>query len=204
MAPITDPGKASKAGRLDLIQSGGHFETLPYRFHPIANIALATVYENGELIRQSSLEEVRQRSRAPEIQGAFAGPAWKTPSEPWPTPSVQFGGGKAVQKEEERKGKEKAKLVAVAVAVADQGARNVENKPPKWWTSLGYGAWVISAAGLGVGQSKGNPHTPPRSPPGSANHHRLVRRSEFPRGRWQKMKDQRRTSLRAQEVLAPV
>lgn len=75
--PVTDPGKRSRGGRLDLIRTGDHFETLPYTFEPHANSALQTVFENGEVLHQTTLAEVRARAwqvgprlRAELIQGA--------------------------------------------------------------------------------------------------------------------------------------
>ena len=62
-SPITDPTKTSKAGVLDLIRSGGQYRTVvlpsPGR-HP--DSVLETIYENGELLHRSSLDDVRQRA----------------------------------------------------------------------------------------------------------------------------------------------
>lgn len=54
--PITDPGKASKAGRLDLIRRNGKFETVPF---DALGSEMRTVFENGKLVNQTTLAEVR-------------------------------------------------------------------------------------------------------------------------------------------------
>lgn len=61
-APVTDPGKTSKKGKLDLIRNGDYFQTLAYEHSPYANSALSVVFENGELMRQYTFEEVRARA----------------------------------------------------------------------------------------------------------------------------------------------
>lgn len=60
--PATDPGKASKRGRLDLICSGGHFESLPYSGEAFSNTVLRTVFLDGEISIQCNLKDVRARS----------------------------------------------------------------------------------------------------------------------------------------------
>jgi nicotinamide phosphoribosyltransferase len=61
--PVTDPSKASKAGVLDLIHSGGAYQTVvrpaPGEF---ADSCLQTVYENGRLLNRQSLEQIRERA----------------------------------------------------------------------------------------------------------------------------------------------
>lgn len=58
--PVTDPGKKSKAGRLDLIQTpDGNYKTLPYES---PNSVLMTVFENGLLTKEWTWEEIRKRS----------------------------------------------------------------------------------------------------------------------------------------------
>ncbi|WP_026101129.1 nicotinate phosphoribosyltransferase [Synechococcus sp. PCC 7336] len=63
--PATDPGKRSKPGRLDLVEHNGEFQTIVL---PVANPSresqLETVYENGKIVREYSLERVRQRAGA--------------------------------------------------------------------------------------------------------------------------------------------
>lgn len=68
--PITDPGKRSRGGRLDLIRTGDHFESLTYSHEPHANSALKTVFENGEVLHQTTLAEIRER-------------AWPAVRRPW-------------------------------------------------------------------------------------------------------------------------
>lgn len=64
--PVTDPGKASKAGRLDLIRRSGQFETVRLELasgqdtHPDSE--LKTVFENGEVLKRYSLDEIRARA----------------------------------------------------------------------------------------------------------------------------------------------
>lgn len=59
--PITDKGKTSKKGRLDLIKPcGGQFETIQGSGH--FNSVLKVVYNNGEILANDSLDEIRKRS----------------------------------------------------------------------------------------------------------------------------------------------
>ncbi len=60
--PITDPGKTSKRGRLDLISTGSHFKTAPLTLAPHPDSALHLVYENGELLQKWTFEQVRGRA----------------------------------------------------------------------------------------------------------------------------------------------
>jgi nicotinamide phosphoribosyltransferase len=60
--PITDPGKRSKKGRLDLIQDMGQLKTIQGDNHP--GSLLQTIYENGKLIKEYTLEEIRKRALA--------------------------------------------------------------------------------------------------------------------------------------------
>lgn len=61
--PATDTGKVSKAGRLALVRgSGGALET---RRNPLGSYPgdlLKTVFENGEIIAPTTLDEVRERA----------------------------------------------------------------------------------------------------------------------------------------------
>lgn len=63
--PITDPGKNSKRGRLDTIRrSDGTIATyklLPNERQSVASI-METVFENGEIMREYTLEEVRKNA----------------------------------------------------------------------------------------------------------------------------------------------
>ena len=55
--------KKSKAGRLKLIQTNGLFETVREDAAPSAEDILQTVFENGELMKEYSFEEVQERLR---------------------------------------------------------------------------------------------------------------------------------------------
>jgi nicotinamide phosphoribosyltransferase len=56
--PATDPGKTSKKGRLQLIRNEqGEYQTVPER--PWNKDELVTVYENGQLLVDYTLEQVR-------------------------------------------------------------------------------------------------------------------------------------------------
>lgn len=58
--PATDPGKRSKAGRLDLIVDQGRYRTVVLEKQPQhVQSVLETVYENGKLLREFDLEEIR-------------------------------------------------------------------------------------------------------------------------------------------------
>lgn len=63
--PITDHGKASKAGRLDLVRRDGHFVTLECPKHEMSHDSLSemrTVYENGHILIDDTFEEIRLRA----------------------------------------------------------------------------------------------------------------------------------------------
>lgn len=58
--PITDPGKNSKRGFLDLIKVNGEYKTIEKETsEPLDNSELITYYENGELLVNQNLEEIR-------------------------------------------------------------------------------------------------------------------------------------------------
>ena len=62
--PVTDPGKASKAGRLDLIRKDGHFETveIPKGQVSFNNFSeMQTVYENGQILFEDNFDDIRGR-----------------------------------------------------------------------------------------------------------------------------------------------
>ncbi|HLM59573.1 MAG TPA: nicotinate phosphoribosyltransferase [Pyrinomonadaceae bacterium] len=72
--PITDSGKNSKRGRLDLIVKDGKYETVKleeidktFAEHSVMRV----VYENGELLIDESLDEIRRRA-ATGFQNAAA------------------------------------------------------------------------------------------------------------------------------------
>ncbi len=64
--PITDSGKNSKRGRLDLIlNSDGKYETVKIETVETLNAensVLRTIYENGELLIDDNLDEIRSRA----------------------------------------------------------------------------------------------------------------------------------------------
>lgn len=61
--PITDPGKKSKAGRLDLIMVDGEYQTIALDpgmdEHP--DTAMVTVYDRGKVLISHTLDEIRER-----------------------------------------------------------------------------------------------------------------------------------------------
>jgi nicotinamide phosphoribosyltransferase len=60
--PVTDPQKKSKAGRVELIANGNGYETVALENeadHPQS--VMRTVFENGELLIEESLETIRRR-----------------------------------------------------------------------------------------------------------------------------------------------
>lgn len=64
--PVTDKGKASKAGRLDLaFDEQGSYETVPLFEDEIAHkrSVMRTVYENGELLVDDNFEAIRGRAK---------------------------------------------------------------------------------------------------------------------------------------------
>lgn len=62
--PITDRGKISKKGRLDLIIENNEFKTINISDYPLnkyhENSILETVFENGKLLKEYSFSEVRE------------------------------------------------------------------------------------------------------------------------------------------------
>lgn len=65
--PVTDKGKASKAGRLDLILGKANtLETVGLAHDEIArkDSVMQTVYENGELLVDDNFETIRSRARS--------------------------------------------------------------------------------------------------------------------------------------------
>ena len=64
--PKTDPTKASKGGRFKVSNASGHFVTIPIATQDVNNWGgpgdiLETVFENGEVVKEYSLKEIRQR-----------------------------------------------------------------------------------------------------------------------------------------------
>lgn len=64
-APATDPGKASKPGRLDLVMGNGGYETVRLSAERSckSNTAMQTVYENGELLVDDTFDAIRVRAK---------------------------------------------------------------------------------------------------------------------------------------------
>jgi nicotinamide phosphoribosyltransferase len=62
--PVTDPRKRSKDGILDLILENGKFRTVQYTDFATTypNSLMRTVYKNGELLIEDSLETIRSRA----------------------------------------------------------------------------------------------------------------------------------------------
>lgn len=56
--PITDPGKTSKKGRLALIKTDTGYETIASS----VDDQLVCVYENGKILQEQSLEDIRQQA----------------------------------------------------------------------------------------------------------------------------------------------
>jgi nicotinamide phosphoribosyltransferase len=61
--PITDPGKRSKAGRLVLIHDGTDYRTVKEEDTDLPNI-LELVLLNGDLMRDETFDEIRERAAA--------------------------------------------------------------------------------------------------------------------------------------------
>jgi nicotinamide phosphoribosyltransferase len=59
--PVTDTGKASKSGHLDLVVSDGRYQTVE---GPRSDSAMVTVFENGEIRRRWTFDEIRARAEA--------------------------------------------------------------------------------------------------------------------------------------------
>jgi nicotinamide phosphoribosyltransferase len=58
--PVTDPGKRSKSGRLDLTVSLGKYQTITGDNHP--GSVMRVVYENGKVVKEYTLEEIRKNA----------------------------------------------------------------------------------------------------------------------------------------------
>lgn len=61
--PVTDPGKRSKAGRLDLVERDGLFQTVALGPEEVAaeGTAMQTVFEHGEILAHTTLADCRTR-----------------------------------------------------------------------------------------------------------------------------------------------
>ena len=63
--PVTDPGKKSKAGDLTLVMENGVYKTIKREDLVDGQTEeLIKVFENGEMTKDYSFEEVRARARA--------------------------------------------------------------------------------------------------------------------------------------------
>jgi nicotinamide phosphoribosyltransferase len=60
--PITDPGKKSKSGRLVLMKTHEGYKTVPETPENLPHNQLDMVYNNGRLLKEFTLEEVRQNA----------------------------------------------------------------------------------------------------------------------------------------------
>jgi nicotinamide phosphoribosyltransferase len=60
-APVTDPGKRSKAGRLALVEEGGRLTTVRQEEAADRN-RLVEVFRNGELLQEWNFEQIRERA----------------------------------------------------------------------------------------------------------------------------------------------
>lgn len=58
--PVTDNGKRSKAGRLKLVEQNGVYSTIPAT--EIGHDVLQTVFENGKILIDPTLAEIRERA----------------------------------------------------------------------------------------------------------------------------------------------
>ena len=67
--PITDAGKRSKSGRLDLVKvDSGEFDTQKLRWgmEAFSNSEMVTVFEDGELLVDQNLDDIRERAMSYE------------------------------------------------------------------------------------------------------------------------------------------
>lgn len=62
--PITDPGKTSKKGLLDLIKVNGEYQTVSRGIQPLENSELELVFLNGEIVRDMTINEIRANASA--------------------------------------------------------------------------------------------------------------------------------------------
>lgn len=60
--PVTDPGKRSRAGRLALVFDNKGFQTMSKEECPKGMDHLETVFENGEMVKEYTLENIRKRA----------------------------------------------------------------------------------------------------------------------------------------------
>lgn len=60
--PVTDQGKRSKRGRLQLINNSGVLETVSSEYDGASADFLETVYENGVILRKQTFADIRERA----------------------------------------------------------------------------------------------------------------------------------------------
>ncbi|HEU5337455.1 MAG TPA: hypothetical protein VFU27_15920, partial [Terriglobales bacterium] len=64
--PVTDRGKGQKRGRLALVRRDHSFKTVTLETgKTVSGSLLQTVFVNGELRRECTLEEIRRRAEVP-------------------------------------------------------------------------------------------------------------------------------------------
>ncbi|MCB1179893.1 MAG: nicotinate phosphoribosyltransferase [Leptospiraceae bacterium] len=63
-SPITDPGKNSKEGKLELVERNGEILTVPReKVEKTDKLLLKDVFENGKILVEDSFEEIRKRAK---------------------------------------------------------------------------------------------------------------------------------------------
>lgn len=67
--PVTDPGKKSKSGYLDLVCKDGEYVTVAYptleAYQRMAGMSrLLTMFEDGKILNRQTLDEIRRRAKA--------------------------------------------------------------------------------------------------------------------------------------------
>ncbi|KKM66610.1 hypothetical protein LCGC14_1479460 [marine sediment metagenome] len=60
--PLTDPGKKSKKGRLQLVMENGEFKTQSYNMHQEDKDLLLPIFENGKLVKDYTWDDIRERA----------------------------------------------------------------------------------------------------------------------------------------------
>ncbi len=60
--PVTDPGKRSKKGRLDLLKVEGEYQTVAETKETVSISKLVTVYENGLIAKEYTFDQVRNQT----------------------------------------------------------------------------------------------------------------------------------------------
>jgi nicotinamide phosphoribosyltransferase len=60
--PITDPGKTSKKGFLDLIKEDGEYKTVPRTNESLLKTELKIVYKDGRIYNKIHIDKVRENA----------------------------------------------------------------------------------------------------------------------------------------------